>query len=384
MLGPQRRREIVELVERHGVVRISEVARDFEVSRKTALRDLGLLDAQGLVDKVHGGAIAIVGPAAGAASEASQDDSVTSVPADPSPATTALTGVSSAEGLRIGIVLPSRSHHNRAILRGAETVLTTRGAAFDVSTTGWIQPDDLAPHVAAAVESNVHGLLLRPAPATGERRSGAHDWLEDLPIPGILVEDELQPGEKLPIWSVATDDERGVAVAIDHLRGLGHRRIGLVTVSDAPRSQTLQRLWRGNLRSSGLDQDVPVIDGADFDNWPLPDPAALTEILQTFRSARVTALLCHSDVPAHALIDHAAQVGLSIPGDLSVVAYEDRISTRATTPITTVVLPGYEVGRVAAESMLDLLHDPGRPPRRIRIAPELVLRRTSGQARDAG
>src|SRR5699024_9606872 len=109
-------------------------------------------------------------------------------------------------------------------------------------------------------------------------------------------------------------------------------------------------------------------------SWPLPGPAALTEILRTVRSAGVTALICHSDVPAQALIDHAATVGLSVPGDLSVLAYEDRISTRATTPVTTVVLPGHEVGRVAGESMLGLLRDRGRPSRQIRVAPELVVR----------
>lgn len=388
MLGPQRRREIAELVERHGVIRIGEVVRDFEVSRKTALRDLDLLDSQGLVDKVHGGAIAIVGPVARMRSDptvASPVATVTpeTVPIRPSAGEPVLTD-HVPEHLHIGLVLPSRSHHNRAILRGASAALTARNAVLEVSTTGWIQPEDLDPHVAAAVESGVDGLLLRPGPATGDRRSGEHGWLSGVPIPGILVEDELLSDEQLPIWSVATDDQRGVAVAIAHLRELGHRRIGLVTISDAPRSRELQSLWRDSLLRSGLDQDVPLIDGADFDSWPLPDRAALTEILRTVRSGRVTALICHSDVPAQSLIDHAATQGLSVPGDLSVVAYEDRISTRATTPITTVVLPGHEVGRVAAESMLDLLDDQDRPPRRIRIAPELDVRLTTGPAPNAG
>src|SRR5699024_9504819 len=113
-------------------------------------------------------------------------------------------------------------------------------------------PGGLGPHVAAAVESGIDGLLIRPAPATSERSSRGHDWLSELPIPGVLVEDELLPGEQLPIWSVTTDDQRGVAAAIDHLRELGHRRIGFVTISDAPRSQELQRLWRDSLLRSGL------------------------------------------------------------------------------------------------------------------------------------
>lgn len=417
MLGPQRRREIVALIERHGVIRISEVVRDFEVSRKTALRDLDLLDAQGLVDKVHGGAIAIVGPVARTEAEPGSavagPTGVGSAGAGPDSGSTRVgsrtAGPTDAgqlaavpaenlasrqvpsersrgrlpEHLRVGLVLPSRSHHNRAILSGASAVLAAYGATLDVAATGWIQPGDLGPYVNAAVESGIDGLLLRPSPATSERSSERHDWLSELPIPGVLVEDELLPGEQLPIWSVTTDDQRGVAAAIDHLRALGHRRIGLVTISDAPRSQELQRLWRDSLLRSGLDRDVPLIDGADFDSWPLPGPAALTEILQTVRSAGVTALICHSDVPAQALIGHVPTMGLSVPGGLSVLAYEDRISTRATTPVTTVVLPGHEVGRVAAESMLSLLQDPGRPSRQIRIAPELVVRGTTGPAPDA-
>ena len=122
-----------------------------------------------------------------------------------------------------------------------------------------------------------------------------------------------------------------------------------------------------------------MINGATADGWPLPDRTAIDEILQTLRAAQVTASVCHNDIPALAIADRARQLGWAIPGDLSIVAYEDRVSTRATTPLTTVVLPGYEVGRVAAQALLEQLEGPDRRPRQIRIQPDLVVRESTGR-----
>lgn len=359
MLGPRRRDQIVEWVERHGVIRIGEVVRQYGVSRKTALRDLDLLDAEGLVDKVHGGAVAVVGVVSRPNHSTAPD-------------------VADRARRRVRILLPSRGHHNRAVLHGVESTLAEHGIDLEVVTTGWVPPTELTPHLRAAVEAGVDALLIRPSPDTTAHPSGAHDWLAGLSVPTVLVEDELLDDEQLPVWSVAVDDARGVAAAIGHLSGLGHHRIGLLTVSDAPRSRELQRFWRATLETRGLDTDVPLIDGADVQGWPLPDPTVLDSILATLGASQVSAVICHNDVPAQALVDHAEQTGVRVPHDLAVVAYEDRLAARSATPITAVVLPGHEVGRVAAEAIVELLRpDSTGHARQIRIAPELVVRQTT-------
>lgn len=359
VFGAQRRSAIVAMIEAHGVVRIGDIVREFGVSRKTALRDLDLLDSEGRVDKVHGGAVAVV------ATPPATSDEPTTAPADHT-------------GPTIGIVLPVVGHHNRTILRGAESVLQSHGAAVTVSTTGWTATAGPSTQIDELVGAGVAGLLVRPAPVPDDAYGVVRDWVERPPVPTVLIEDEPAATEQSAVWTVGTDDHRGVATSLRHLHDLGHRRIMLVTDGGAPRSREIRRLWRFCLQDAGLDDDLPVIDGATTPGWPLPTTTATDAILETLRTAEASAVVCHNDVPAFAIADRARRQGWSIPGDLSIVAYEDRVSTRATNPLTAVVLPGYDVGRVAAQALLEQIDAPQRRPRHIRIQPEFVNRASTG------
>jgi DNA-binding LacI/PurR family transcriptional regulator len=75
------------------------------------------------------------------------------------------------------------------------------------------------------------------------------------------------------------------------------------------------------------------------------------------------------------LVQQLADAGITVPGDCSVVAYDDVVAALGSTPLTAIAPPKAEVGRLAAELLLERLRGPaGRPPRRITVLPELKVR----------
>lgn len=351
MLGPQRRARIAELVHHNGMLRIAEIVERFGVSRKTALRDLDALAAKGVVDKVHGGAIAVTAAA--------------------SPTPAAL----DAPPVHIGLLLPTDQHYNRTILRSVEAVIGSVNGQLTFATTGW-NPADVQPEgLDKVIDAGVDGVLVRPSPPRTDTEVH-REWLEQLSIPTVLIEDEAAYFEASNAWSIAIDDERGVASAVHHLYHLGHRRIALI-LTRHPHAQRIRGAWRTSLVRLGLDDGLPIIHGDRIAGWPLPQPAELDELLTEIRSLAATAVICHNDVPARALVQHANERGYTVPDQLSIVAYEDKIASQGPVPLTAVALPQPEIGRAAAHALLEFIHNPAQAVRRIRLQPELVQRRST-------
>ena len=149
--------------------------------------------------------------------------------------------------------------------------------------------------------------------------------------------------------SVRFDSEGGAAAAFEHLLELGHRRIGhLAADFDAPTFHLREDARRRVLSGAGLDPDAL--------------PRAMTQI--TIDDARdaagplldeePTAVFCDDDIVAAGLYLAARERGLSIPGDLSVVSFDDSDLARWLDPgLSSLAIPHYEMGRRA----LEIQHD---------------------------
>ncbi|WP_229698836.1 LacI family DNA-binding transcriptional regulator [Wenjunlia tyrosinilytica] len=174
------------------------------------------------------------------------------------------------------------------------------------------------------------------------------------------------------LWA---DDAGAMASIVEHLYVLGHRRIvhiaGLADLSHTRRriaSLTLEAERRGLAQVLSVTTDYSDTEGA----------RATRRVLA--RDAPPTAIVYDNDVMAVAGAAVAAERGLSIPGDLSVVAWDDSQLCRLTHPqLTSLARDTAEFGRHAAEELLALLD--GQPARRVRdVLPRLVPRESSGPA----
>ncbi|MDO4244170.1 MAG: LacI family DNA-binding transcriptional regulator [Actinomyces sp.] len=145
------------------------------------------------------------------------------------------------------------------------------------------------------------------------------------------------------VAGVVPDEVAAARLAVGHLTSLGHRRIGHVT--DA-RSRTVASELRIQgyhevLREAGLEpEEGLLVRGA---NNPSGADDAARRMLD--RPDRPTAVFCYNDGMAAGVYRIAAQLGLSIPTDLSVVGFDDLtlISTNLAPALTTMRLPHYEM-----------------------------------------
>ncbi|ETW11408.1 periplasmic binding protein/LacI transcriptional regulator [Roseivivax marinus] len=153
----------------------------------------------------------------------------------------------------------------------------------------------------------------------------------------------------LPAPRVFADNEAGAELVVDHLAGLGHRRIGRVS---GPPSNSLTRSrdagFRRGLERHGLAEDV-VIEG----DFSLASGQAAAERLCA-SDDRPTAIFCDNDEMACGLMGALRRAGLRVPDDLSVVGFDDIELSRHLTPaLTTVHQPRKTIGLRAAEILLE-------------------------------
>jgi LacI family transcriptional regulator len=204
----------------------------------------------------------------------------------------------------------------------------------------------LAPHVDAVIVCTPRS----PAPPLVEAAAGR---------PVVLVNREADG-----VTSVVLDQRRIVALALDHLHGLGHESIALVR---GPHGS-----WSARQRERGLSGDDVTMVG----------PSAPTfdggrEVFGAVVEAGVTAAIAFNDVMALGLLRAAAETGVGVPSQLSVVGSDDiAIAAMATPALTTVAAPLDELATLAVDHALRLVG--GGAPQQVSVAPRLIERSSTG------
>lgn len=194
--------------------------------------------------------------------------------------------------------------------------------------------------------------------------------LEQLQVPIVLVNNQ-QEGHYLR--SVAVNDEQGAQLAVDHLLGLGHKRIAYIGATDRPRSN--------RRRLKGYQKAMAAANAAPENNIIL-HPTANTDIkqgqaaLSLLLAAGATAVFCYNDLMAIGLLMAARQQGVAVPQDLSVMGFDDIDPACYITPsLTTIRQPRLELGRRAMNMALDLLN--GKEVQDQTLKCELVVREST-------
>jgi LacI family transcriptional regulator, galactose operon repressor len=183
--------------------------------------------------------------------------------------------------------------------------------------------------------------------------------------------------------NVAIDDVAGGAMAAGHLLEAGHDRIAFVgDVEDNPfafaSSQRRLEGMRRALREAGVALPASYVRRGPFGR---ESALALTRELLALRR-RPSAIFAASDVQAFGVLDAAARAGLAVPGDLSVIGFDD-IELAAAIGLTTVRQPLRESGRLGARLLLRALDGEETSSRAASPAElpelEIVVRRTVSQ-----
>jgi len=231
-------------------------------------------------------------------------------------------------------------------------------------------------------------MMLVDAQGDPEREGALARQLADQLVDGLVVSplnpadpvwDEI--GEALPVVTVGDalagptvgevlfDNRAGVTMVLEHLHGLGHRRVAVMTPSrPSTPDRPAERVVGEVCHALGL--DATVVNA----RHSIEDAAESASGL--LRSGpRPTAVFCLSDSIACGVYAAAAAHGLDVPGDVSVAGYDGHPIARVVTPALTTV--DWGIGDVATAAAGMLAEAVGGSPRvraRVRVSPELVAR----------
>lgn len=257
-------------------------------------------------------------------------------------------------------------------LSGAESVIG--GSALDIIIHNVESPERRERYLRSLPTSNrTDGVLLISLPPT----TALLRELVGGPVPVVLIDVHGPATEGLPV--VRGDDLAGGRLVARYLYTLGHRSIGFVADSfDNPYGFTSSRdRYTGFTELlEGLGVEVQAALGAHGAKTAHDLAVRLLTGLP-----RPTAVFAASDTQALGVLSAARDLGLAVPGDLTVVGYDD-ISVADPIGLTTVRQHLFESGRAGAEILLGEIQQRSSVPPVITLEPELVVRTTSAPPKE--
>ena len=272
----------------------------------------------------------------------------------------------------IGVVVPDISSLLfPPILLGIEAALLEKGYMMIVGNTG----NDAAVHrkvVAGMIDRQVDGLIL----ATATLHDPIVDeWIER-GAPLVLINRTDETG-RAP--AVINDDLGGIAMAVRHVVGLGHKKIGHIA---GPQSLSTGFTRHRGFKLAAAEQRIPsgpqyIVTAASFTREAGRN--ACLELLD--RKLGITAMIAANDLLALGCYDALAERGLLCPDDISVTGYNDApFVDMVMPPLTTVRIQQGQMGIVAARLLLAKIEDPESHCMDIVLRPALVVRKSTAAA----
>ena len=278
-------------------------------------------------------------------------------------------GLKTNRSYTIGVLIPDLTNPLfPPILRGIEDCLVTAGyTALTANTDNDPERELLDSQTMRARQ--VDGIIA----ATARRDHRLHDALLEAGIELVLVN---RRQDELPVSSATADDRMGMRLAVEHLVSLGHTRIAhLGGPLDYSTGLDRHDSFHETMRAAGLEPDPALVVVAEA--FTESEGARMCGQLMAAETG-VTAIAAANDLLALGCYDVFAERGVRCPEDISVVGFNDMpFAARFQPPLTTIHIPHYEIGKAAAQLMLDRLQDGDSPPQDLRLEPNLVVREST-------
>lgn len=179
------------------------------------------------------------------------------------------------------------------------------------------------------------------------------------------------------IASVDVDNAQGAMTAVNHLLGLGHRRIGMITNAPIVYTASQQRLegYRRALEEADIAYDDGLVREGNFDEES--GYGAVIDLLTLDEPP--SAVFIASDMVAIGALRALQEKGISVPGEIAIVGFDDITAARFITPaLTTVHVPTFGLGWGAAELLIRIIEGDHPHEIHVELDTELVVRESCG------
>lgn len=273
----------------------------------------------------------------------------------------------SKKTLTVGVLVPeAREGYSTMVIRGIENYLLDAGY-FYFMASHHRRPDLVDQYPRLLMERSVEGFIMIDTKLETK-----------ISVPVVTVSGH----QKLPgVTNIVLDHRRAAELALGHLVELGHRNIAFMKgqsfSSDTEvRWDSICHAARELKVTMQPELCVELLEDTVSPQLGIP---VIDELLH--RGNPFTAVFAFNDVSAIGAIHSLREAGLRVPEDVSVIGFDDIPVAAFQNPgLTTVRQPLEEMGATAARTLLDRIQGAGSIPEEILLAPELVVRKSTGQA----
>ncbi len=270
------------------------------------------------------------------------------------------------QSFTIGTLVPEMSDpYSTMILSGVDDVMQEEGY-LDFTLSHRRKPDLIEEYPRILLDRSVEGMIVV-------------DTLLPFALPVPLV--SIGGSQTVEhITKVVLDHRRAAELVLRHLHKLGHRNIAYVRGQDFSgdakvRYESLMQVSRELGLKNPPELTVQLeIDAAIAEaGYPVVGQLLATQL-------PFSAVVCFNDYSAIGTIRALVDAGLRVPEDVSVVGFDDVQNAAYNNPsLTTIRQPLRDMGRIAAQALLQRIRNPGLPVTDIPVLPELVIRESTLQ-----
>lgn len=261
-----------------------------------------------------------------------------------------------------------------SVIRGIEDTLKEAGFNLILCNAD-DDPAKERDYINMLVDKQIDGLIINTTGCNNELIAQVNKN-----IPVILID---RKASDINIDTVTVDSAQGVCQAVDHMVGLGHKHIAMLTLPYDHVSPRLERVqaYQTALAGHGLTfrEDWLVQTSADEQEVF----AKLKELLAgSVGKDRPTSLFCANNMITMSVVKAIKKMGLIIPGEIAVLGFDDwEWAQLIDPPVTVVAQPVYDMGNKAAALLIKRMKG-GRTPKKpivILFEPQLLKRKSCGE-----
>ncbi|CAH8769364.1 GntR family transcriptional regulator [Paenibacillus dendritiformis] len=287
-----------------------------------------------------------------------------------------LSGKSGSPQRIISMILPymaANGHLN--YIRGATEYLESKEYYLSIHCTDW-NPEKEKELLTRLPKHGFSGIILYPISSIHNMDVLNLQYIDQYPI---VTMDQYY--DSIPVPSVCSDNFRGGYIAAKRLIELGHRRIAFVSSIGIEYRSSVRDRYFGYcqaLKDGGLQSDAELVI-TDFYRQvnEANKEAFFAEMIQILLARKATAIQAEHDELALDMLRVCLGSNIQVPGQLSIIGFDDEeVSRHCDVPLATVLQNKYEIGRRAAEAVIDAV-ERRKPGKKRMLVPVVLQERQS-------
>lgn len=267
----------------------------------------------------------------------------------------------------LGVIVPELSDgYSSMVLNGVETILSKEGYFY--LTASHLHRDDLLEeNPRMLIERRVEGIIAVDTPIRFDRV---------LPVVNVSGQQDLEG-----VTNVVLNHQHAAELGVGHLYNLGHRRIAVIKGQEFSSDTGIR--WE-TINEAARRRDIEIDPRLTVQLMgESPSPEVGYEAMKALlaRGEKFTAVFAFNDVSAIGAIRALEEMGLRVPHDVSVLGFDDIYAAAFHNPaLTTIRQPLFEMGRLAARTLLDRLSDQQTEiPQTLSVEPTLIVRQSTAR-----